>query len=64
MTLGEQTERALLGRVLAAGLERHGTVQLAVEFERLLPGQTVSLRELAAWATPCLLDALPDDSLE
>ncbi|UCC99716.1 MAG: tetratricopeptide repeat protein, partial [Phycisphaerales bacterium] len=55
LTLGRYTAYSPLGQILARAMKQDGTVDLAVEFESLVPDQTVSLRELAAWATEHLL---------
>jgi tetratricopeptide (TPR) repeat protein len=59
MTLSERGPHAPLGRILAASLEREGTVELAQKLDPLVPDETVSLREVAAWAAGRLLRALP-----
>ena len=60
-TLGEISAHAPLGQILASALERDGTLELAKELGKLLPEQTVSLREVAVWSTQVLLDALSHD---
>ena len=60
MSLGELSAFAPLGLVLSDALRREGTTELAAEFERLVPEQTVSLREVAEWATRRLLEATAD----
>ena len=61
MTLGELGSHAPLGRILADAMERDGTPSIASEIDRLLPEQTVSLREVAVWSSQALLNALPAD---
>ncbi|MHC4357022.1 MAG: tetratricopeptide repeat protein, partial [Planctomycetota bacterium] len=55
LTLGQYSAHSPLGQILARAMEEGGTVDLAAEFESLVPDQTVSLRELAVWATQHLL---------
>ncbi|MGD8450188.1 MAG: tetratricopeptide repeat protein [Phycisphaerae bacterium] len=64
MTLGRLSAYAGLGRILAEQLEHSGTAEVAGFIEGLAPEQTVSLREVCAWATRRLLDALPADSTD
>ena len=59
LTLGAETAHAPLGMALANALQREGTSEFAAEVETLIPEQTVSLRELAVWATDRLLRKLP-----
>jgi len=62
MTLGDLSAYGELGRILAARLEESGTREIAILIERSAPEQTVSLREVCAWATQGLLQALPADA--
>ena len=55
LTLGRYSAHSPLGQILANTMEKDGTVDLASEFESLVPEQTVSLRELVFWATKHLL---------
>ena len=55
LTLGRYSAYCPLGQILARAMQKAGTVDLATEFESLVPYQTVSLRELAVWATQHLL---------
>jgi tetratricopeptide (TPR) repeat protein/nucleoside phosphorylase len=59
LSLGEETASASLGIILAAVLEREGTVDMAKAFENALPEETVSLREVAVWVACRLLEGLP-----
>ncbi|MCH8044837.1 MAG: tetratricopeptide repeat protein [Planctomycetes bacterium] len=59
LTLGTETAHAPLGAVLASALQRDGTSQFAAEVAPLIPERTVSLLELAVWATTRLLRQLP-----
>ena len=62
MTLGAETAFAPLGVVLADALQREGTTLLARNIEPVIPRETVSLREVALWATQTLLRDLPSHS--
>ncbi len=64
MALGKESAHAPLGRILGDALEREGTLEHAVAFDRAVPDETVSLREVAAWATGRCLQMLPTDSDE
>jgi tetratricopeptide (TPR) repeat protein len=55
LTLGTETACVPLGLALAEALEREGTTELAMTIELVIPEQTVSLREVAVWATQTLL---------
>lgn len=55
LALSEESERCPLGRVLADGVQAHDMHKLAQECYAAIPEHTVSLRELAAWATQSLL---------
>jgi tetratricopeptide (TPR) repeat protein len=61
LSLSARTAHSPLGRVLHEALERQGTAELAREFERCVPKQTVSLRQVAAWATARVRQELPSD---
>jgi nucleoside phosphorylase len=62
--LGQRTAHAVLGEELAAALERVGTTELAIAIEKEIPDQTVSLREVEAWALRKQLAALPESEDE
>ena len=53
--LGKDTAHAPLGLLLAEALDGCDDRNLAQEFEAIVPQHTVSLREVAAWATSVLL---------
>jgi len=59
LSLGLETAHGSIGLVLYEALKRDGTPELAGELEPLLPDDTVSLREVAAWATTRRLESLP-----
>ncbi|MEW6529660.1 MAG: tetratricopeptide repeat protein [Thermodesulfobacteriota bacterium] len=56
-----ESAHAATGVVLERALRREGTPELARDFEERLPEQTVSLREVAVWATEKLLAGMPAD---
>jgi tetratricopeptide (TPR) repeat protein len=60
--VGERTAHAAIGMVLAAALEREGTVDIAERLEGELPQaqQTVSLREVGRWVLSKRLALLPE----
>lgn len=57
LALGGETAMAPVGRVLANALEAEGTATIASLIESRVPWETVSLREVGAWATNTLLRA-------
>jgi tetratricopeptide (TPR) repeat protein len=58
LALGTHTAFSPLGLILAEALERKGNLDHAVEFDPLVPQQTVSLREIAVWTGRRLLEFL------
>jgi tetratricopeptide (TPR) repeat protein len=58
LALGTHTAFSPLGLILAQALEREGALDHAVEFDPLVPEQTVSLREVAVWTGRLILEFL------
>ncbi len=59
LTLGESSAFVPLGDLLADRLKKSKATNLAEEFDRQIPEETVSLRLLAVWASKNLLRNLP-----
>jgi tetratricopeptide (TPR) repeat protein len=55
LALGTHTAFSPLGLILAQALENKGALDHAVEFDPLVPEQTVSLREVAVWTSRRIL---------